>query len=148
MKTRRKKEARERRWVIFNNGCIHGVQHSELVVVRSVPHRSVIQDSVAVFTISKAFGVLAALAALTVLVLVLTGCSLPGGQQGGTAVSLVSRPGHTTDVRLAQSQNPKEPSRQTVQSEQTVEYVLPLPARARFVCRRGKRLWESRMRIR
>src|SRR5882672_2660308 len=31
---------RENRWVLFNNGCIHGIQHSELVLVRSVPNRS------------------------------------------------------------------------------------------------------------
>src|SRR5437588_2534329 len=74
MKTRNKKEAKERRWVIFNNGCIHGVQHSELVVVRSIPHRSVIQNSVAVFTLSKTFSLIAALAAVTALVLLLAGC--------------------------------------------------------------------------
>jgi hypothetical protein len=122
---KKKTEARERRWVIFNNGCVHGVQHSELVVVRSVPHRSVIQDSVSVFTISKTFSVLAALAVGTALVLLLMGCALPGGQKGGSASTLLSRPGHTREARLSQSDNPREPSRQSVQSEQAIEYVLP-----------------------
>jgi hypothetical protein len=127
MKTKQNKPitARERRWVLFNNGCIHGIQHSELLVVRSVPHRSVVQDTVAVFTISKTFGFIAALAAVVVLVLLLTGCSVPRPQKGGGATSTISRPGHTNSVTLAQSENPKEPSRQTVQSEQTIEYVLP-----------------------
>jgi hypothetical protein len=117
--------ARERRWVLFNNGCIHGIQHSELLVVRSVPHRSVVQDTVAVFTISKTFGFTAGLAVVVVLVLLLTGCSIPHPQKGGGATSTISRPGHTNSATLAQSENPKEPSRQTVQSEQTLEYVLP-----------------------
>jgi hypothetical protein len=127
MKTKQTKPitARERRWVLFNNGCIHGIQHSELVVVRSVPHRSVVQDSVAVFTVSKTFSFIAALAVVVMLLLLLTGCSVPRPQKGGGATSTISRPGHTNSVTLAQSENPKEPSRQTVQSEQTIEYVLP-----------------------
>ena len=50
MKTKhnKPKTVRERRWVLFNNGCIHGLQHSELLVVRSVPHRSIVQDTVSV----------------------------------------------------------------------------------------------------
>ena len=111
--------------MLFNNGCIHGIQHSELVLVRSVPNRSLVQNSVAVFTVSRTFGFVAALAALVVLMLLLGGCGIPGAQKGGGATSTISRPGHTNSVTLNQSENPKEPSRQTVQSEQTVEYVLP-----------------------
>ena len=127
MKTKQTKPttARERRWVLFNNGCIHGIQHSELIVVRSVPHRSVVQDSVAVFTISKTFSFIAALAVVVMLLLLLTGCSIPRPQKGGGATSTLSRPGHTNSTTLTQSENPKEASRQTVQSEQTLEYVLP-----------------------
>jgi hypothetical protein len=127
MKTKQTKPitARERRWVLFNNGCIHGIQHSELLVVRSVPHRSVVQDSVAVFTVSKTFSFIAALTMIVMLLLLLTGCSVPRPQKGGGATSTVSRPGHTNSTTLTQSENPKEPSRQTVQSEQTIEYVLP-----------------------
>jgi hypothetical protein len=117
--------ARERRWVLFNNGCIHGIQHSELLVVRSVPGLSVVQDSVAVFTVSKTFSVIAALGVVVMLLLLLTGCSVPRPQKGGGATSTLSRPGHTNSTTLTQSENPKEPSRQTVQSEQTIEYVLP-----------------------
>jgi hypothetical protein len=128
MKTKQTKPttARERRWVLFSNGCIHGIQHSELLVVRSVPpHRSVVQDSVAVFTVSKTFSFIAALAVVAMLLLLLTGCSVPRPQKGGGATSTVSRPGHTNSTTLTQSENPKEASRQTVQSEQTMEYVLP-----------------------
>ena len=127
MKTekRKKQVMRERRWVLFNNGCIHGIQHSELVMVRSVPHRSLVQNSVAVFTISRTFGGVAALSVLVVLMLLLGGCGIPAAQKGGGATSTISRPGHTNAVTLSQSENPKEPSRQTVQSEQTSEYVLP-----------------------
>ncbi len=42
-----------------------------------------------------------------VLVLVPTGCALPASQKGGTARSLVNRPGHITVVKLIQSDNPK-----------------------------------------
>ena len=127
MKTDKKKKQvrKERRWVLFNNGCIHGIQHAELVMVRSVPHRSLVQNSVAVFTISRSFGFIAALSVLVVLMLLIGGCGIPAAQKGGRATSTISRPGHTNAVTLSQSENPKEPSRQTVQSEQTIEYVLP-----------------------
>jgi hypothetical protein len=127
MKTKQTKPttARARRWVLFNNGCIHGIQHSELLVVRRVPHRSVVQDSVAVFTVSKTFSFIAALTMVVMLLLLLTGCSVPRPQKGGGATSTVTRPGHTNSTTLTQSENPKEPSRQTVQSEQMIEYVLP-----------------------
>src|ERR1051326_8475279 len=116
---------KERRWLVFNNGCIHGVQHSELVVVRSSPNRSLVHDSVAVFTISKTFTFITALAVVTALVLLLAGCQMPRAQKGGSAATIISRAGHTNKVTLAQSDNPKEPSQQKVQSEQTIEYVLP-----------------------
>lgn len=125
--TRKSKQVnRERRWVLFNNGCIHGIHHSEVVMVRSVPHRSMVRNSVAVFTVSRMFGVIAALSLAVILALLLTGCGLlPHAQKGGSASSTISRPGHTNSTTLSQSENPKEPSKQTVQSEQTVQYVLP-----------------------
>ena len=120
-----KQVKREHRWVLFNNGCIHGIQRSELVLVRRLPHRSFVQNSIAVFSISKTFGLIAALSVLAVLVLLLAGCGIPAPQKGGRSTSTISRPGHTNAVTLTQSDNPKEPSKQTVQSEQTMEYVLP-----------------------
>src|ERR1051326_6993233 len=116
---------KERRWLVFNNGCIHGVQHSELVVVRSSPNRSIVHDSVAVFTISKTFTFITVLAVVTALVLLLAGCQVPRAQKGGSASTIIRRAGQTNTVTLTQSDNPKEPSQQKVQSEQTIEYVLP-----------------------
>jgi hypothetical protein len=119
------RKAKERRWVIFDNGCIHGIQHSELTVIRSRPRRSVMRDSVSVFTISKPFAVIAALAVVVALVLLLAACQTAPGQKGGVGATAIKQPGHTSTATLAQSENPKEPSHQTVQSEQTIEYVLP-----------------------
>jgi hypothetical protein len=53
------------------------------------------------------------------------GCYSVKPQKGGAANTSISRPGQTNTVTLAQSDNPKEPSTQSVQSEQTVEYILP-----------------------
>src|SRR5512142_187036 len=100
------KHTRERRWVLFNNGCIHGIQHSQVVVVRSVPGRSIVHDSVAVFTLSRPLALTVGLAVLTALVLLLVGCQLAPAQRGGGATSLISRPGHTNSVTLLQSENP------------------------------------------
>jgi hypothetical protein len=72
-------------------------------------------------TWNKAVGLLLAL----VLPLFWSGCFEPRAQKGGGATSLISRPGHTNAVTLAQPENPNQPSRQMVQSEQTVEYILP-----------------------
>jgi hypothetical protein len=116
---------KQRRWVIFNNGSIHGIQHSELTIIRRAPSRCTILDSVAVFTISRWFGLIAALTLATALALLLTGCQTGRPQKGGAAAVTISRPGHTNAVTLSQSDNPKEPSRQVVQSEQSIEYVLP-----------------------
>src|SRR5689334_7583773 len=120
-----KRLSQERRWVFFNNGCLHGIQHSRLVVVRRMPSRSVSRDSVAVFSVSRTFGFIAALSAIAFLVLLLTACLHPRGQKGGGATATIRRPGHNHSATLAQSENPRQPSRQTVQSQQTVEYVLP-----------------------
>ena len=51
----------ERRWVLFSNGCLHGIRRSEFIVVRSNPQRSLIRNSVSVFTVSRAAGLLALL---------------------------------------------------------------------------------------
>jgi len=125
MRTTRKQTSQQRRWVFFNNGCIHGIHHTELLVVRRRPDQSLVQDSVSIFSISRTFGVLGALMAIALLVLLLTSCLAPRVQKGGGASTSISRPGHTNSVTLFQSDNPKQPSQQTVQSEQTLEYVLP-----------------------
>jgi hypothetical protein len=120
-----KRQAKERRWVFFNNGCIHGIQHSEVVVVRTLPHRSVIRDSVAVFSITRTAGLIAVFAVMIALMLLLSGCIVPAAQKGGAATTMISRAGHTNAASLKQSESSKEPSHQTVQSEQVIEYVLP-----------------------
>jgi len=61
----------------------------------------------------------------SILMLPLGGCGIPRAQNGGGATSLISRAGHINSFTLNQSENPKEPSRQMVQSERTIEYVLP-----------------------
>src|SRR5690242_1200209 len=110
MKTQKKGShvRKERRWVLFNNGCIHGIHHAEMVLTRSVPHRSFIQDTVAVFTISRTFGFIMALAVVVVLVMLLGACMMPRGQKGGGATSTIRRGGHSNAVTLNQSENPKE----------------------------------------
>jgi hypothetical protein len=62
---------------------------------------------------------------LTVSVIALSGCHMPSAQKGGHASTFLSRPGQTNRASLMQSDNPKEPAHQSVQSEQIVEYVLP-----------------------
>lgn len=52
-------------------------------------------------------------------------CVIPQAQKGGTASTIIRQAGHTNIASVAQSANPKEPSRQTVFSEQLLEYVLP-----------------------
>src|ERR1051325_3286671 len=120
-----KPHVKERRWVVFNNGCIHGIQRSEMVMIRTIPKQSIVHDTVAVFTLTKTFSAILTLGFITALVLLLAGCQMAAPQRGGSATAVISRPGHTNVVTLTQSQNPKEPSRQTVQSEQTIEYVIP-----------------------
>jgi hypothetical protein len=63
--------------------------------------------------------------ALLTILIAAGGCQSVKPQKGGAASTSISQPGHTNTVMLAQSDNPKEPSTQTVQSEQTMEYVIP-----------------------
>jgi hypothetical protein len=109
--------------MLFSNGCAHGIQHSEVVMLKGRPPHSVVRSSVSVLSISRAFALVAALA-VTLLLLLLAGCMAPA-QKGGRASSTFSHLGHTNATTLAQSENPKEPSRQVVESEQRLEYVLP-----------------------
>jgi hypothetical protein len=125
MKTTRNHPSRDRRWVMFSDGCLHGIRHSEVVVRGNRPNRCVARSSVSVFTLSRTFCACLALAGLLFVVLFLAACAMPRAQRGGAATSHISRPGHTNSVTLQQSDNPKEPSTQTVQSDQTMEYVLP-----------------------
>jgi hypothetical protein len=120
-----KNDKRERKWLSFSDGCIHGIRHSEVVVVRSRPHRSLVRSSVSVFTVSRALAWVATLAAGALLLLLFFACEAPHAQRGGESLTRITRPGHTNAVRVSQSENPKEPTRQTVESEQTLEYVLP-----------------------
>jgi hypothetical protein len=124
---KRKPPARSkvRRWLVLGDGCVHGIRHSELTVIRSVPHRSFQRTSISMFTLSKRAGIIGGLVAAGFLVLLLAGCYAPRPQRGGRASTTITRGGHTNAVTLAQSESPKEPSRQTVESEQTLEYVLP-----------------------
>jgi hypothetical protein len=128
MRTHHKKspgKGQHRRWVLFTNGCVHGVEHSELTIFRRVPCRSIVRSSVSVFSVSKYLGFALGLAALLAVVLLLVACQMPRAQKGGAATTTIHRGGYTNLATLTQSENPKEPSRQTVQSEQTLEYILP-----------------------
>jgi hypothetical protein len=116
---------KQNRWTFFNNGCVHGVHHSEVVIVKSRPRESLAVDSVGVFTISRPVVIIAALVLATVLAFFLSACSTPSAQKGGQARTSIVRPGRTNLATVTQPENPKEPTRQTVQSQQTVEYVLP-----------------------
>jgi hypothetical protein len=116
---------RQNRWTFFNNGCIRGVHHSECVVVKSRPRQSLAVDSVGVFTISRAVAVAVALAVATAVALLLSGCGTPRSQKGGQASASILRPGYTNLATLSQPENPKDPSRQVLESHHTVEYVLP-----------------------
>jgi hypothetical protein len=109
----------------FTNGSLLGIRHSEWVILEQVPRDAVIRSSVSVFRVSKALGWLAGLGLGVLLLLLLAACQGPQAQKGGAATTQFARPGHTSAATLLQSDNPKEPSKQTVQSEQTVEYVLP-----------------------
>jgi hypothetical protein len=124
MKTKNNEHDNERRWVLFSNGCFHGIRHSEVTVLRSKPHRSMTRSSVAVFSVSRLFAVASGIGLILVLLL-LAACAMPQAQKGGAATSVISRPGQANSATLTQSDNPKQPSRQTVQSEQSLEYVLP-----------------------
>jgi hypothetical protein len=116
---------KENRWTFFNNGCVRGVHHSEIVIVKSRPRQSLAVDRVGVFTISRAVAVIAALALATLLALLLSACAIPRSQRGGQATTSFARPGRTNLATLSQPENPKDPSRQKLRSEQTVEYILP-----------------------
>jgi len=122
---RRQFRTKHNRWTFFNNGCLHGVHHSEVVVVKSRPRESLAVDSVGVFTISRPVVIIAALVVATVLAFCLSACTTPTAQKGGQAKTSFARPGRTNLAMVSQPENPKEPTRQTVQSQQTMEYVLP-----------------------
>lgn len=67
----------------------------------------------------------AAIGFVCLIVALFLGCEAPRPQKGGFAATSLTRPGFTNSVTLNQSENPKEPSRQSVESEQSFEYVLP-----------------------
>jgi hypothetical protein len=96
-----------------------------MVVPRSRLHRSLTRNSIAIFTVSRAAGLLAVLAEVVVLVAVLAGCQGPGAQEGGQAATTIQRLGFSNSVTLRQSDNPAERSNHTVESEHTVECLLP-----------------------
>ena len=118
-------KARERRWFVLNNSGIHGVRHSELVVLRTKPHHSMTRSTVSVLTISRTLVIAMLLTVGVVCLLLFTACQAPKPLGGGAAKTVIQGQGHGTSATLAQSDNPKEPSTQTVSSEQTLEYVLP-----------------------
>jgi hypothetical protein len=122
---RRRFTTKQNRWTFFNNGCVRGVHHSELVVVKSRPRQSLAVDSVGVFTLSRAVPIVLALALATAVALLLSGCATPRSQKGGQASASFLRPGYTNLATLSQPENPKDPSRQVLESQRTVEYVLP-----------------------
>jgi hypothetical protein len=115
---------RTRTWLRCSNHWIHGVRRAELVLVKTRPSRSIERSSVSIFSIPRPVAIIAGLAGL-ILLLLLVACQTAVRQQGGHARTMISRPGQSNAAALAQSENPKEPSSQTVQSEQTVEYILP-----------------------
>jgi hypothetical protein len=80
------------------------------------------------------WAVMLVLIALLIGLIATSGCQAVKPQKGGTASTSITQPGHTNSVTLAQSDNPKEPSRQSVQSEQTVEYVLPAGSMVSLRC--------------
>jgi len=93
-------------WAFINNGCVHGIQRSDTTIKHCGGQRCFVQDTVAVLALSKAFAVLAALAMAVALAFLLS------------------------------PENPRETSRQTVQSQRTVEYVLPLAPPSRSATKR------------
>src|SRR5512133_1498463 len=116
---------KQRRWMLFSNGCVHGIRHSEFVLLRTRPGRSVVRSSVSVWSVPRISGLLAGAGIALLLLFLLAACQVPRPLRGGEATAAINRPGHTNLVKLTQSDNPREPSRQTVQSEQTTEYMLP-----------------------
>ncbi len=67
----------------------------------------------------------APLTAVSLVLLLLTSCLNDPPLKGGRSVTAIQTGSHTNSVALTQSDNPKQSSSQTVQSQQTVEYVLP-----------------------
>src|SRR5436190_22593147 len=112
----------ERRWLLFTDRSVHGIKHSELTMVRKIAPQQTVRSTVSVFTVTKPFALVAGLVLLGALLLVLAGCLMPPAQKGGQGKTLITRPWQTNAVSFSQSDNPSTPSRQTVQSEQTVEY--------------------------
>jgi hypothetical protein len=104
----RKFTTKDNRWTFFNNGSIRGVQHSQLVVVKSRPGQTLAVDSVGVFRISRGLALAAALVLATVLAMLLSACGTVSGQKGGQASTSIVRPGRTNLATVAQPENPKQ----------------------------------------
>ena len=114
-----------RHWAIINNGCVRGVRRREVTIVRRPDQHSIVQDTVAVFTLGKPVALLIVVALAVLVFALLPGCQMVKPQKGGHATSLIAAPGRTNLATVAQPENPQESSRQTVQSRRTVEYLLP-----------------------
>src|SRR4029079_16273480 len=74
MRTKRQQRVQRQRWMLFSNGAVHGVQHTNMVLLESVPNRSITHSSVSVMTLSRSFGVLAAVGILILILLAAGGC--------------------------------------------------------------------------
>jgi hypothetical protein len=81
----------------------------------------VARSTISLISVSNMLVLIGALALGAILVLFFTACQGPPAQKGGRATTSIHRPGSTNAATLTQSDNPKEPSKQTVQSEQTFE---------------------------
>ena len=114
-----------RHWDLISNAPIHGVRRTKVVFARSGPERTVVTDTVAAWTLSRAFALFTALVLMALLAFLLAGCSAARPLKGGGSSSVITRPGQTNQATLKQPENPNEASRQTVQSQRTLEYVLP-----------------------
>ena len=98
--------------------CFRRIGHPELMLVRK-------QNSTSVLTVSEVLALLAILLILAAFLIAFLGCATPKPLHGGQASTTMLRPGRTNLTALSQPENPKQSSRQAVQSQQTVEYVLP-----------------------
>ena len=112
-------------WTLLTRSCFEAICRSELLLSRARNPRSVVKASVSVLTITNLFAFLALLATVVALVALLTGCANSRPLKGGQANSQIVRPGYTNWATLTQPENPNQPSRQAVQSRQTLDYVLP-----------------------
>ena len=121
----RRFKARENSWTYFNTGSVRGIEHCELVCVRSKPGQLIQINRVGVFKLSRFLVWWICLGTAVLLCVLLAGCRGPRPQKGGQASNSLVRPGRTNVTTMQQAENPKEPSRQTVVSQQEFEYVLP-----------------------